>query len=266
MSDANQVARYIDELTRHQVTWVPKPAVLTFLGTTGTPGSYAAVGLGEVVSLTPGDAPTDMNVRLRGALPRRLLVGESVTVSISRYDHFHGYQIKTAPLREHGAESQALEAVAPGELVVHGRQAYTTHHGPYDLKFFERIPYEEVQSTVGDRKHAIVAMGLKANVSPRFVWYTEVRQGRLATYHGDGLIMKTFRNLTVNKAAVRLVFDLETLRGYALYGQCEEIAPDAHPEAYRRVCEGIDALKFGKPSRFFRHVSDRIEPVSLARA
>jgi hypothetical protein len=266
MLEHAKVGQYLDELKTRQVPWVPYPTVLTFLGTSGSPGHSPSVALGEVVSLSPGNAPTDMNVRMRGQLPRPLLLGDSITLSISRYQKFHGYQIKTAPLRSRDAQSEAFEKSPQGDLLVHGRQAYTTHHGPYELNFFERIPFDEVQSTVGTENHAVIAVGPQANVSPRLVWHHELSHGRLVTYHGDGVAMKTFRNLCANKSSVRLVFDFESLTGFALHGPCEEIPPEAAPGAFRHTCNGFEALGFGKPSRFFRHVCERIEPVALPRA
>jgi hypothetical protein len=265
MVNDDAVASYITNLKPRQVPYVPHPAVLTFLATTGTPRSFAAVGVAELVKLAPGAANTDMEIHVRGALPRALRSGENVTVSISRYDEARGYQIKTLPLRALGAESESY-ATAPGGLLVHGRQTYTTHHGPYELNFFERIPFDEVQRTVGRCTHAVVAVGPQVNVSPRFVWYHEVAHGRLATFHGDGVTMKTYRNLSVNKQTVRMVFDFERLTGYALFGTCEEVSPDAHPDAWKETCAGFASLGFGKPSRMFRHVCERVEPIAVRAA
>lgn len=263
MVDHDAVAAYITELRPRQVPYVPHPSVLTFLATTGAPRSFASVAVAELVKLTPGAAATDMDVHLRGSLPRALRSGENLTVSISRYEVARGYQIKTLPLRALGAESESYATQPAGGLLVRGRQAYTTHHGPYELNFFERIPFDEVQSTVGRCTHAVMAVGPHVNVSPRLVWYHELAHGRLATFHGDGVTMKTYRNLMVNKQTVRMVFDFERLTGFALFGTCEEVAPDAHPAAWRETCAGFAALGFGKPSRMFRHVCERFEPIAV---
>jgi len=266
MLDPQTIYKLLQDLKPRQVPWVPHPALLTFLGTTGAPGTHASVALARVVELSPGPSPSDMNVRLSGALPRPPLAGETVTVSISKYEQYHGYQIKTAPLRTRGAESEAYEVPRRGELLLHGKRAYTTHHGPYDLNFFERIPFDEVQRTVGAVGHGVVAVGPDVNVSPRHMFHHELVHGRLVTYHGDGLAMKTFRNLQVNKASVRLVFDLVALKGYALFGTIEEIPGEQAPAAHEQVCAGFVSLGYGRPSRIWRHVADRIEPVAVATA
>lgn len=263
MPDPRAVASFLSELMRTQVPFVSAPATLTFLATTGAPQTAPAVGLARVLALGPGEAPADVEVRLAGALPRALRVGENVTVSISRYEQFRGYQVKTSPLRAHGAEAELVSRTPAGELMVHAHQAYTTHHGPYELRFFERIPFDEVRATVGACRHAVLAIGPQANISPRFVWHHELKLGRLVTYHGDGVMMKTYRNLTVNAASARLAFDFERLTGFALHGPCTEVSPDDHPEGWQKTCAGFTALGFGKPSRLFRHEAERIEPVVL---
>ncbi len=264
MSEHRKAAEFLDALRERRFPTVPSPAILTFLGTTGTSGTFATCALARLVELAPGERPTDLDVRLRGALPRPLMPGDNLTVSISRYEQFRGYQIKSAPLRARGDEAQAFQTLAPGEFVVHGRQTYTTHHGPYELQFFERIPFDEVQGTVGRLDHAVVAIGPQVNVSPRLVFHHDLQHGRLATYHGDGLTMKTFRNLTLNRRSVRLAFDLDRLEGYAVVGDCAELAREDHPVAWRRVCDGFQALGFGTPSRLFQHVAERIEPIAVA--
>jgi hypothetical protein len=97
------------------------------------------------------------------------------------------------------------------------------------------------------------------------MWHHEIQRGRLATFHGDGVMMKTFRNLQVNKASVRVVIDFDTLSGYALVGTTEEVAPESEPTAYKGICGGFASMGFGKPSRLFRHTSERIVPIALAR-
>jgi hypothetical protein len=264
MPEPADVVKLLADLKPRQVPFVPHPAVLTFLGTTGAPDTYAAVAVASLVSLEPGDAPTDMNIRLRGALPRALRPGETLTVSISRYQIARGYQIKTVPLRAYGAEPEAYALRPNGELLVRGRQAFTTHHGPYELRFFERIPVDEVQETVGACTHGVLALGPTANVSPRLVWHWDLDHGRLATYHGDGVMMKTYRNLSVNKLSARVILDLEALTGYAVFGACEEVPPERHPDAWRETCAGFASLGFGKPTRLFRHSCARIERIALA--
>jgi hypothetical protein len=202
-----------------------------------------------------------MDVHLKGALPRSLRPGENMTVTMNDYKRGRGYQVKTLPVAALGAD-EGHAAPRPGTLVVHGRQTYTTHHGPYELRFLESLPFAEVHETLGGSTHAVVAMGPQVNISPRYVWYADVKLGRLATYHGDGVMMKTYRNLTANDVAVRVVFDFERLTGYALFGRCEEVRPADQPDAWRETCAGFTSLGYANPSRLFRHHCERIEAVS----
>lgn len=266
MIDPRTASKFFEELLPRQVPWTRYPSVLTFFVTSGVAGHLPAVALARIARLEPGELPTDMQVHLEGSLPRALLAGECVTVSISRYEKFHGYQLKTAAARTGEAEKSVYEVPARGELVLHARQAYTTHHGPYELNFFERIPYDEVHETLGTVDHGVLALGPTVNISPRFVWHHRLKAGRLATYHGDGVTMKTYRNLQVNKSSVRVVFDFAALSGYALFGHTDEVTAQEEPEAWRAICGGFAALGFGQPSRLFRHVAERIEPFALAKA
>jgi len=142
---------------------------------------------------------------------------------------------------------------------VEGRQIYTVHHSPYTMKFFEQIPFDEVEQTVGSVKFAFVGMGETANISPRFVFHHESKLDRLHLFHGDGLALKTYMNLKVNRQETRIVVDLDTFEGWALQGTVEEFAPHQHPAAYDRICQGFAAGNWGRPSRVFRFVADRFE-------
>ena len=263
MIEAAAVMQFCEELLPRQVTWIQHPTLLTFLVTTGQPGTHPEVALVRVARVTPGGAPTDVDGHVRGALPRPLLAGENVTLSVSDYRAVHGFQLKTPALRARGAEAEAYEVPGRGELVLHARQTFTVHHGPYDLNFFERVPFEDVAQTVSGATHGLLALGPQANVTPRFVWHRELRNGRLATFHGDGLTMKTMRNLLVNRTSVRVIFDLAKLEGYAIYGQTEEVTPEAEPEGWRAISAGFAAIGFGRPNKVFRHLSDRILPLAL---
>ena len=261
MVDALSVMEYCDELVPRQVPWAPLPSLLTFLATTGRKGTHPDAALARIVHLEPGESPTDVNVHLRGPLPRPIAVGESITLSVNRYEKFRGFQLKTAP-----TERPLPEEPAQGELLLRTRQTYTTHHGPYEFNFYERVPFAEVNETVGAVHHGLVAIGPLVNVSPRFVWHRELRDGRLASFHGDGVTMKTYCNLRVNPSSVRVVFDFEALEGYALYGETEEVKPGTELAAWRNISAGFAALGFGKPNKLFRHLSHRIVPIALARA
>jgi hypothetical protein len=258
------VAEFLHEQDRKQLPTCPAQAALTFLATTSVAGRFAAPALAEVLELAPGAASNAIDVRLKGGLPRRLLPGDSATVSICRYDQFQGYQVKTATLRSLGEEGELLDPRVASEVALRGHQAYTVHHGPYTVNFFEHVPLDEVRKTVAGCRHAVVAIGPQVNVTPRFVWRTEVKGGQLVTFHADGAMMKTYRNLAANRSAVRLVFDLASLRGYAIYGHCEEVRPEQAPEAWRASVDGFERIQYGKPSRVFRLISSRIEPLQVA--
>jgi hypothetical protein len=88
----------------------------------------------------------------------------------------------------------------------------------------------------------------------------------LATFHGDGATLKTYRNLTVNASAVQVVLDPEQQRGYALFGACEEVSPETYPEVWREVRRGFEEIGFGVPGRLFRHLANRAEPIAVAPA
>jgi hypothetical protein len=133
------------------------------------------------------------------------------------------------------------------------------------MKFFEQIPYEEVEQTVGNVKYAFVGLGETANISPRFVFHHETKLDRLHLFHGDGLALKTYMNLKHNRQETRIVVDLDTFEGWALQGTVEEFAPHQHPAAYDRICQGFAAGNWGRPSRVFRFVADRFEPIAPFR-
>ena len=54
------------------------------------------------------------------------------------------------------------------------------------MKFFEQIPYEEVEQTVGNVKYAFVGLGETANISPRFVFHHEVKSTACTSSTGTG--------------------------------------------------------------------------------
>jgi hypothetical protein len=163
---------------------------------------------------------------------------------------------------------RVLVASTANGLVVKGAQIYTVHHSPYTLQFFENVPFEEVADTLAGLGHALVAVGENANLSPRFIFHHEVKDGKAMLFHGDGLALKTYMNVRVNRNETRLVLDLDDYSGWALRGAVEEFAPHQHPEAYERICRGFTAGNWGKPSRTFRFAADtweRIKPTGPAR-
>jgi hypothetical protein len=267
-SDVRTLLDFLDSQRANQASHFPTvkfDKVLSFMCTTSLPGTHAAVAILPVARLEAGGAPSEMRVHLRGRLPRPLARNECVTVHVDRLEQYQGYQIKTRPLASAGSEDQLFRA-SGDDLVVEGRQIYTVHHSPYTMKFFEQIPYEEVEQTVGSVKFAFVGLGETANISPRFVFHHETKLDRLHLFHGDGLALKTYMNLKVNRQETRIIVDLDTFQGYALQGTVEEFAPHQHPAAFDRICQGFAAGNWGRPSRVFRFVADRWEPLGPWRA
>ncbi len=242
----------------------PGEAVLYLGGTFASPDlegevrARLAAGLADRVRLLGRIPPPE--------LPRYLAAADVVWVPSVPSKQYSHPTIPTKLLEGMAVGLAALVSNLPGrgELVLHARQTYTVHHGPYDLNFFERVPFEDVARTVGAATHGLLAIGPQANITPRFVWHRQLRNGRLASFHGDGLTMKTLRNLQVNRTSVRVIFDLAKLEGYALYGQTEEVGQEEEPEAWRAISAGFAAIGFGRPSKVFRHLSDRILPLALA--
>jgi len=256
---------FLDEQRQRQAPHfptVPFPKVLSFMGTTSLAGTHAAVGVNRVLGLQ-AVGERELRVRLAGALPRLPGPGENLTVLLVDPDRFQGFQVKTQAARAGGAAGDLVEE-GPEGLVVRGSQIYTVHHSPYTMKFFERIPYDEVLATVGKVAFALVAVGETANLSPRFIFHHETKMARPVLFHGDGLALKTYMNLKSNRQEVRLVVDLETFTGYALRGTVEEFQAHQYPEIHDRICQGFAAGNWGKPSRVFRHAADAWQPIAPA--
>lgn len=239
------------------------PKVLVYMGTTSLPGSFAACSVNRLLRVERGAIPQDLRIVLSGALPRPPRPGECVTVHMTRVERYQGYQVKTRALAAGAAAAELFEAGAGG-LLVKGAQIYTVHHSPYTLRFFENVPFEDVAETVSGLRCALVAVGETANLSPRFVFHHEVKEGKLLLFHGDGLALKTYMNVRVNRCETRLVLDLDDDSGFALRGTVEEFAPHQHPEAYERICQGFTAGNWGKPSRVFRFAPESFERVRPA--
>ncbi len=236
--------------------------VLSFLGTTSLAGSYNPVSVNRVLRLDPGPTGRELRIALAGPLARRPARGECITVHLTRVEQYQGFQVKTRPLAVNTVEADLLEDGPSGSLIVKGSSIFTVHHSPYTLKFFENVPFEELVQIVGSVRYAMVGVGETANISPRFIFHHEVRDGRLTLFHGDGLALKTYMNLKSNRQATRVVVDLDEYRGYTLRGTVEEFAPHQHPEAYDRICRGFTAGNWGKPSRVFRFLVDEVAPLA----
>ncbi len=216
--------------------------------------------------MAPLSSGRELRVELRGPVPRTPVRGECLTVHITNVEQYQGYQVKTKALEPPGSLAELYE-VRGDEVVVTGCHIFTVHHSPYTMKFFEQIPFEEVQQIVGAVPFALVGIGENANLSPRFIWHYETHLGRVLLYHGDGLALKTYMNLKSNRQETRLVLDLDDFSGYVLRGTVEEFQPHQHAEAYERICEGFMAGNWGKPSRTFRFTAEtweRIAPTAPA--
>lgn len=237
--------------------------VLSFICTTSLVDTYAAVSANRLLKVAPGKTGRELEITLAGPIARPPRRGECVTVHLTRVAHYQGFQVKTRPLSVNASEADLLEET-PGGLVIKGSSIYTVHHSPYTLKFFENVPFDELVETVSAVRYALVGVGETANISPRFIFHHEVRDGRLAIYHGDGLALKTYMNLKSNRRETRIVVDLDTFQGYQLAGTVEEFAPHQQPEAYDKICRGFTAGGWGKPSRVFRLEVDRISPLTPA--
>jgi hypothetical protein len=257
-----EVLQFLDRQRSSQAPHFPTiraEKVLAFMGTCSKPGAYVTVGVCPVVALETAGAGRILRVRLRGPLPRAPQLGERITVHLTQLLHYQGFQVKTPPLRDPG---EALHEEDGADLVVNGTQVYTVHHSPYTMRFFEVVPFDEVRELVGGVRFALVGVGEQANLSPRFVWHSEVVGGRLALYHGDGLALKTYMNVKVNRHESRLVLDLHDYSGYVLRGTVEEFQPHQHPEAYQKICRGFEAGDWGRPARVFRFAVEGWDPIA----
>ena len=265
-SELESFLSFLDEQKQRQASRFPgltAGQVLAFMGTTSLPGTFAACSVNRLVRIERGTDPGEMRVVLAGSLARAPQRGECVTVHMTRVERYQGYQVKTRALAAGGAEGDLVEG-RPEGLVVKGAQIFTVHHSPYTLRFFENVPFEDVEDTVSGLPCALVAVGETANLSPRFVFHHEVKDGKVMLFHGDGLALKTYMNVRVNRNETRLVLDVDHFSGWSLRGVVEEFAPHQHPEAYERICRGFSAGNWGKPSRVFRFVPDAFERIRPA--
>ncbi len=255
---------FLDEQRTKQAPHFPTvkfDKVLSFMGTTSVAGTFSSISVNRIRALEPAGSGRELRITLAGPIARRPRKGECITVHLTRIDRYQGYQLKTKSLGAGAAETDLFEAKGDA-VVVKGAHIFTVHHSPYTLEFFEHVPFDEVQETVGGVRYALVGVGETANISPRFIFHHEVRSDRVVLYHGDGLALKTYMNLKSNRQVARLVLDLDDLHGFLLRGPLEEFAPHQHPEAYEKICQGFSAGSWGKPSRVFFFTADEIEPIA----
>ncbi len=263
-SELESFLSFLDDQRRKQETRFPGLAagqILGFMATTSLPGTFAACSVNRLLRLERGRSPRELRVTLSGPLARAPRRGELVAVHMTRVERYQGYQVKTRVLAAGVADRDLVEQGPGGAVVVKGAQIFTVHHSPYTLRFFENVPFEDVEDTLAGVPCALVAIGETANLSPRFVFHHEVKDGRLMLFHGDGLALKTYMNVRVNPIETRLFVDLDGFSGWALRGAIEEFAPHQHPEAYERICRGFTAGSWGRPSRVFRFVPESFERI-----
>jgi hypothetical protein len=263
-SELQQFLAFLDEQRSKHAPHFPTvkyDKVLSFMGTTSLAGTYNAVSVNRVRKLAPGPTGRELRITLAGPIARGPDRGECITVHLTRAEQYQGFQIKTKPLSVNAAASDLLEE-GPDGLVVKGASIFTVHHSPYTLKFFENVPFEELEQIVGGVRYALVGVGETANISPRFIFHHEVKGDGVVLYHGDGLALKTYMNLKSNRQSTRVVVDLDTSEGFALEGTVEEFAPHQQPEAYDKICRGFTAGGWGKPSRVFRFTAETIRKLS----
>jgi hypothetical protein len=263
-SDPHSFLAFLERITARHAARFPTlkvPQTLTFMGTTSTAGTFASCSIHPLRRIERGPAARELTIALGGTLPRPPGPGECLSVHMTRVERFQGFQVKTRPLAPGTTEKDLFEQT-PAGLLVKGVHIYTVHHSPYTLQFFESVPFEEVAETLAGLGHALVAVGETANLSPRFVFHHEVKDGKVVLFHGDGLALKTYMNIRQNRSETRLVLDLDDFSGYALQGTVEEFAPHQHPEAFEKICQGFQAGGWGKPSRVFKYTPTRFDPIS----
>ena len=249
------VAFIQDQLPRQQAFFGAKLAdkVLAFVASTSAPGALAAVTAHRLRSLGHGATASELEVALGGAPGRPLRPGEVASACL--FDQYVGYQVKTRP----GAAG-ALE-VADGDTHLRGGQVFTLHHSPFMMTAFERVPVDEVLGAVGKVPFALLGVGPSVNLSPRFNWHTEVRDGRLVLFHGDGLPLKTYLNLKSNPRVVRVLLDPVSFGGWLLEGPVEEYEARQEPVAHQATCAGFAAGGWGRPARTYRFTAEVIRPL-----
>jgi hypothetical protein len=263
-SDVEAVLQFLEAQSVKQAprfAGITAPKVLSIMGTTSQPGSWLDVSVHRLVGVEPGEVPAALRVRLVGPLRRAPGAGECMAVYLSRPERFVGYQIKTRPLAA-GAGIEEMVQPGPDGITVKGNHVFTVHHSPYALRFFEAISFEEVAALAGEAPVAVVGVGETANLSPRFVFHHEIRDGRLALFHGDGLALKTAMNLRTNRHETRLLLDLDDHTGFLLHGVVEEVRQADHADGWARVQAGFESGGWGPAARVYRFVAETLEPIA----
>jgi len=224
--------------------------VLAYLGTTAEPGQPAAMGVRRLAGVGGDPDETALHVAFDAGLPRPPRRGDRVTASLTQASWFKGYQVKTFVAGDH-APGPRLFGPREGGTVLYGQHVYTVHPGPATASFFEQIPYAAVADVARDLAFAVVAVGHAANISPRFIYHHEMRDGRLVLFQGDAFMNKTFLNLRQNNTTTHLVFDPASLEGFMFIGSARELATGEEPEGARHVLDAFASAGM-KPNRMYR--------------
>lgn len=250
------VLAFLHEQRSHQQRYLGTKLadkVVTYVASTAAAGSVAAVSVHRLRSLRRGASPAELLVGLGGMLPRPPGPGESVAVCL--INRYVGYQVKTPG-------GDGLVEADGADLLIRGAQVFTLHHSPFIATAFDRVPFEEILGATGRTAFALVGVGAQVNLSPRFSWHAELRDGRLVLFHGDVLPLKTARNLEANRRVVRALLDPVTFQGFLLEGQVEECTARDEPAACAATIDGLAAASSGRPARLFRFTADAIHPLA----
>jgi hypothetical protein len=238
-----------------------QPHLLTFVGTARDRGQRPSVAVRRLSRLEFDDDRQRVEVHLAGPLPRPPQHRELVAASLVNVPQIRGYQVKTADLVVRRPED--LVALRNDGATLHGAQLFTVHHSPNTMQMFlyERIPLEDVRIDLEPVRFAVVAVGVRANLSPRFVFGWRRSGEGLELFHGDGVPRKTFANLRENPAERRVVVDLETFQGWALSGETAPFLRDEYPEEASAIDRGFQQAGWGEVRHYFRFRATSWAPI-----
>lgn len=135
-------------------------------------------------------------------------------------------------------------AATPKGVRVSCAHVFTVRAEPSAASFFEKIPLEELQAIASAVRFAWVAVGVDANVSPRFVYGWEATPGGVTLFHGDAFHNKTFYNVRRNPHARQIVADLRGQRGYALETRFDQADVERDRGTIERISSCFAAAGF----------------------
>jgi hypothetical protein len=251
LTTLTDVVRFFDQQRpgHHRVfPATPQGTLIGFLGTTGN-GPGPTLGVNRIVEMQPGERSRGIELMVEGRLPRELALDENVAACVVDLSRYRGYQIKS----DTGAARQFT--IEPKGVLIHGRSVYTVHHSPNVLNVFESIDFADVSRDVSTVRSAVLAVGRRANISPRFIFHYQLDGRELRLFHGDGLVHKTYLNLRENPAVSYLVSDTESSKAYVLSGSSEEQPSSAPGAGQDLVRAGFAALGFELSKIFVTHVT-----------